>query len=96
MAKLNRMPTVLKCSPELTPVRDSAENLLSISHHQSGTPWGEICQQPCSWNSLLCLGITSSNSNKQMKKSWEKGKEKIFQLLQPVLNSVTNPLSPYY
>lgn len=41
MAKLNRMPTVLKCSPELTPVRDSAENLLSTSHHLSGTPLGQ-------------------------------------------------------
>lgn len=41
MAKPNRMTTVLKCSPGLTPARDSAENLLSTSHHLSGIALGQ-------------------------------------------------------
>lgn len=46
------MPTVLKCFPELTPVLDSTEDPLSISHQLSGTPLGQLCQQPRFWNSL--------------------------------------------
>lgn len=41
MAKLNGMPIVHKCPPELTPVRDSAENLLRTSYHLSGTLLGQ-------------------------------------------------------
>lgn len=72
MARLNRMPTVLKRSPELTLEPDSTEDPLSISHQLAGTPLGQLCQQPCSWNSLAG---TFSHNYKQMKKSWEEGKK---------------------
>lgn len=47
MARLIRMLTVLKCSPDLTPAPDSREDPLSVSYQLLGHPLGQHC--PNSW-----------------------------------------------
>lgn len=93
MTKLNRTTTVLKCSPGLTPVRDSAENLLSTSHHLPGTSLGQNLP-----TAMLLAGITFSKAISRWIKAGRRGKKKnsnYFSLFWSLLQ-IPSASCPYY